>query len=177
MTTKITEQNVSNFANLGVQWQAVHVADGSTALAVTAGKGYFIDTTSATQTVNLPANASSTAGDTIILKDYARKWATNKITLGSNTFDGVTNTPQFNTKGQTVTLVHMGTTKGWSLINEDTTSGLGAQYVAATGGTVTTSGWLGSGSGGAWNVSMSAFSMVSACSAGTSTVSVDGFST
>ena len=90
MTTKITEQNVSNLANLGVQWQAVHVADGSTALTVSAGKGYFIDTTSATQTVNLPANASSTAGDTIILKDYARKWGTNKITMGSNTFDGNT---------------------------------------------------------------------------------------
>lgn len=140
MTTKITEQNVSNLANFGVQWQAIHVADGSTALTVSAGKGYFIDTTSATQTVNLPANASSTAGDTIILKDYARKWATNKVTIASNTFDGVTNAPEFNTKGQTVTLVHMGTTKGWSLINEDTTTGLGAQYVAATGGTVTTSG-------------------------------------
>ena len=140
MTTKITEQNVSNFANLGVQWQAVHVADGSTALAVTAGKGYFIDTTSATQTVNLPANASSTAGDTIILKDYARKWGTNKITMGSNTFDGATATPEFDTEGQTVTLVHMGTTKGWSLINEDTTSTLGSLFVAATGGTVATSG-------------------------------------
>ena len=140
MTTKITEQNVSNFANLGVQWQAVVVADGSTALTVSAGKGYFIDTTSATQTVNLPANASSTLGDTIILKDYARKWNTNAVTLGSNTFDGATNTPSFNTQGQTVTLVHMGTTKGWSLLNEDTTTGLGAEYVAATGGTVATSG-------------------------------------
>ena len=49
MTTKITEQNISNIANAGVQWQSVHVADGSTALNVTAGKGYFIDTTSATQ--------------------------------------------------------------------------------------------------------------------------------
>jgi len=140
MTTKITEQNVSNLANLGVQWQAVHVADGSTALAVTAGKGYFIDTTSATQAVNLPASGSATAGDTIILKDYARKWGTNAVTLGSNTFDGVTNTPSFNTKGQTVTFIHMGGTKGWSLINDDTVTGLGADYVAATGGTVATSG-------------------------------------
>jgi len=140
MTTKITEQNVSNLANLGVQWQAVHVADGSTALTTSAGKGYFIDTTSATQTVNLPASGSSTAGDTIILKDYARKWGTNKITMGSNTFDGATNVPEFSTTGQTVTFVHMGGTRGWSLINEDTTTGLGATYVAATGGTVATSG-------------------------------------
>jgi hypothetical protein len=32
-------------------------------------------------------------------------------------------------------------TKGWSLINEDTTTGLGAAiFISATGGTVTTSG-------------------------------------
>jgi hypothetical protein len=31
-------------------------------------------------------------------------------------------------------------TKGWSLINEDTTTGLGAQFLSATGGTITTSG-------------------------------------
>jgi len=140
MTTKITEQNISNLANLGVQWQAVHVADGSTALTVSPGKGYFIDTTSAAQTVNLPANASSTAGDTIVLKDYARKWNTNNVTLASNTFDGSTNTPVFDTQGASLTLVHMGTTKGWSLVNDDASTGLTAQFVAATGGTVTTTG-------------------------------------
>ena len=31
-------------------------------------------------------------------------------------------------------------TKGWSLINEDTTSALGAEFIAATGGTLTTDG-------------------------------------
>ena len=136
----VKTRKLGNISDQLVQWQAVHVADGSTALTAVAGRGYFIDTTSGAQTVNLPSNASSSIGDTIILKDYARKWGTNAVTLGSNTFDGSTTTPSFSTEGQTVTLVHMGATKGWSLINEDTTTGLGPQFIAATGGTVTTSG-------------------------------------
>jgi hypothetical protein len=141
MTTKITEKNISNIANTAVQWQTVHVADGSTALTTSAGKGYFIDTTSGAQTVNLPSVDDSTLGDTIMLKDFARQWGTNAVTMGSNTFDGVTaQTPSFSTDGQTVTLVFMGSTRGWSLINEDTTTGLGALFIEATGGTVTTSG-------------------------------------
>jgi hypothetical protein len=141
MTTKITDKNISNIANMSVQWQSVHVADGSTALSVTAGKGYFIDTTSGTQTVNIPSLDDSTFGDTIMLKDFARKWGVNAVTLGSNTFDGVAaNTPSFSTTGQSITLVFTGTTRGWSMINEDATSSLGQQYISATGGTVTTSG-------------------------------------
>ena len=140
MTTKITEKNISSIANMSVQWQSVHVADGSTALTATAGKGYFIDTTSGAQTVNIPSLDDSTLGDTIMLKDFARQWGTNNVTMGSNTFDGDTNTPTFSTAGQTVTLVFMGSTRGWSLINEDTTTGLGALFIAATGGTVATSG-------------------------------------
>ena len=70
MTTKITEKNISSIANFGVQWQSVHVSDGSTALTATAGKGYFIDTTSGAQTVNFPSVDDSTTGDTIIIKDY-----------------------------------------------------------------------------------------------------------
>jgi len=139
MTTKITEKNISSLANAGVQWQSVVVADGSTGLTTVAGRGYFINTTSGAQTVTLPASAN--VGDVVVLKDYARTWATNNITMASNTFDGVASqTPSFSIDGQTVTLVYMDNTQGWSLINEDTTTGLGAVYIAATGGTVTTSG-------------------------------------
>jgi len=139
MTTKITEKNISSLANAGVSWQSVVVADGSTGLTAVAGRGYFINTTSGAQTVTLPA--SSNVGDVIVLKDYARTWATNNVTMASNTFDGVASqTPSFSTNGQTVTLVYMDNTKGWSLINEDTTTGLGALFVTATGGTITTDG-------------------------------------
>src|SRR6056300_827194 len=136
MTTKITEQNISELANAGVNWQSVFTGDGSTGLTAVAGRGYFIDTTSGTVTVTLPASPS--AGDVVVLKDYARTWGTNAISLASTTFDGETNTPSFSTKGQTVTFVYMDGTKGWSIINEDTTTGLGESYITATGGTVST---------------------------------------
>ena len=134
MTTKITEQNISNLANAGVDWQSVKTSD----FTAVAGEGYFVNTTSAAITVTLPASPS--AGDVVVLKDYARTWGTNAVSLASTTFDGASNTPSFSTNGQTVTLVYMDGTKGWSLINEDTTTGLGPAFISATGGTVTESG-------------------------------------
>jgi hypothetical protein len=140
MTTKITEQNISELANAGVNWQSVFTGDGSTGLTAVAGRGYFIDTTSGTVTVTLPASPS--AGDVVVLKDYARTWGTNAVSLASTLMDGSTTTTEFSTQGQTVTLVYMDGTKGWSLVNEDTTSQLlvPPTFIAATGGTVTTSG-------------------------------------
>ena len=144
MGTKTRDHANLNFQKLNntlVDWQSVHVADGSTVLTAVAGRGYFINTTSGAQTVNLPSPSNSESGDTIQLKDYARTWGTNSVTMGSNTFDGIAGTsPEFSTDGQTVTLIYMDDTKGWSLINDDTTTNLGRNYVAATGGTVTTSG-------------------------------------
>jgi hypothetical protein len=132
-------QKLSNVVDQIVQWQAVVVADGSTGLTAVAGRGYFIDTTSGAITVTLPA--SPKAGDIVQLKDYARNWSTNAVTMASALFDGVASqTPSFSTNGQTITLVYMDGTKGWSLINEDTTTGLGAQFISATGGTVANSG-------------------------------------
>ena len=138
MTTKLTEKNISTVSNLGVNWQSVVVADGSTGLTAVSGRGYFIDTSSGTITITLPSN--NTIGNTIILKDYARSWATNNVTIASTLIDGGNNTATFSTNGQTVTLVYMNDTKGWSLINEDTTTNLfPATFTLATGGTITTS--------------------------------------
>jgi len=148
MTTRITTENITDATigtadlassvPLNTQWQSVFTGDGSTGLTTVAGRGYFIDTTSGTVTVTLPASPS--AGDVVVLKDYARTWATNNVTTASALFDGVTTSSTFSTEGQTVTLVYMDGTKGWSLINEDTTTGLGTSYISATGGTITTSG-------------------------------------
>lgn len=123
-----------------IEWQSVVVADGSTGLTAVAGRGYFINTTGGAITVTLPS-ATAKPGDTVQLKDYARTWATNNVTIASTILDGVTTTTTFSTNGQTVTLVYMDNTKGWSLVNEDTTSNLApALFISATGGTVTTSG-------------------------------------
>ena len=114
-------QKLSNVVDQIVEWQSVFTGDGSTGLTAVAGRGYFINTTSGTVTVTLPA--SPKIGDIVQLKDYARTWGTNNITIASNTLDGVSGvTDTFSTNGQTVTLVYMDGTKGWSLINEDTTS-------------------------------------------------------
>src|SRR6056300_1177624 len=144
MTTRITTDNITDATigtadlassvPLNTQWQAVKTGD----FTAVAGEGYFVDTTSAAVEVTLPASPS--AGDVVVLKDYARQWGTNAISMASTTFDGDTKTPSFSTQGQTVTLVYMDGTKGWSIINEDTTSDLAIAFITATGGTVTTSG-------------------------------------
>ena len=51
-------------------------------LTAEAGNGYWINTTSNTCTITLPASAER--GDQIIFIDYARTWGTNKIILDSN---------------------------------------------------------------------------------------------
>ena len=139
MTTKITEKNISNLANTGVQWQSVFVGDGSTGLTAVAGRGYFIDTTSGTVTVTLPA--SPNVGDTISIRDYAGTFATNNVTLdrNGNNITGIASNAGLNNNNSSIILVYSDSTKGWQTINNDTPSGLVPLYVTATGGTVTTS--------------------------------------
>ena len=112
---------VLSFASAGLAWQTI--VTGATLTAV-AGRGYFIDTTSNACTVTLPASAS--AGDTIILVDYARKWGTNKITINQNSlnFQGYSSpNPEYNTNGQSVTLIYSGATKGWiPTVDDDVTN-------------------------------------------------------
>ena len=140
MTTKITDKNISLIANSAVQWQSVVVADGSTGLTAEAGKGYFIDTTSATQSVTLPGVDDANIGDTIVIKDFARTFATNNVTIASNLFEGNNNAVVLNTDNLSRTFVYTGDTNGYTVINDDTTTAVGAEYIAATGGTVATSG-------------------------------------
>ena len=140
MTTKITEKNISSLANAGVNWQAVVVADGSTGLTAVAGRGYFINTTSGTQTVTFPA--SPTAGDTIVINDYASTFATNNVTINfnGNKLEAVTTNATLSTNDQTHTFVFTDATQGWKIVNQDTGASIQPSFISATGGTVTTSG-------------------------------------
>src|SRR6056300_231150 len=126
-----------------VQWQAVVTADGSTGTSASAGEGYFIDTTSAAHTLTLPADGSSTIGDTIIIRDYAGSFATNNVTLTSTAkISGADADGTLSTNDLVVTLVYVDSTKGWVTI-ENEAKAIGASdaaYISATGGTVTTSG-------------------------------------
>ena len=140
MTTKITEKNISNIANAAVQWQSVVVADGSTGLTAVAGRGYFINTTSGAQTVTFPA--SPTAGDTIVINDYASTFATNNVTINfnGNKLEADTANALLQTNDQTHTFVFTDATQGWKIINQDTSAAIQPAFISATGGTVTTDG-------------------------------------
>jgi len=141
MTTKITEKNISELANAGVNWQSVFTGDGSTGLTAVAGRGYFIDTTSGTVTATLPGSPS--AGDTIAIKDYAGTFGTNNLTIGrnGNNIQGVANDSLISTNRASIVLVYIDATKGWLYTNESNVADLGeALFVTATGGTITESG-------------------------------------
>jgi len=141
MTTKLTDKNISNVANLGIQWQTVITADGSTATTAVAGRGYLIDTTSNAHTINLPASAI--AGDTIAIKDYAGTFGTNNLTIGRNgsNIQGAANDSLISSARASVELIYVDSTKGWVYTNESNVADLqNKEYLAATGGTVTTSG-------------------------------------
>jgi hypothetical protein len=102
----------------GISWQAIET--GSTMTAV-AGEGYWVDTTSNTCTITLPASASN--GDTIIFADYARTWGTNGIEIDSNGLnyqgDADTSIVEYSTDGQSVHIVYSDATNGWIPVSDD----------------------------------------------------------
>ena len=123
-----------------LDWQAVITADGSTGTTGVAGRGYFINTTSAAHIFTLPG--SPTIGATIAIVDYAGTFATNKLTIArnGNNIQGVANNSQLGTNRASVTLVYVDATKGWVYQNESNVAELGPAFVTATGGTVLTDG-------------------------------------
>ena len=104
------------------------------------GKGYFVNTTSGAITVTLPSSPSG--GDIIAIKDYARTFSCNAVTLcrnGSKMCGSCFNST-LDDKGTSATLIYVDGTKGWQLINDDATSQLGGSFTSATGGCVSTCG-------------------------------------
>jgi hypothetical protein len=124
----------------GTDWQTVVTADGSTATTASAGEGYFIDTTSAAHTINLPS--SPTQGDEVTIVDYAGTFGSNNVTVGRNGsyIDGTTNDGILATNRLNVRFVYIDATQGWKAIFDDASGNYGALYVTATGGTIATSG-------------------------------------
>jgi hypothetical protein len=137
MTTKITDKNISNLANTGVQWQSVITADGSTFNTASAGEGYFIDTTSASHTITLPATPN--VGDTVSISDIAGTFGTNNVTVARNSekINGSANPDTLNNNDTQRTYVYSGSTYGWIDVNADNQL---PTYISATGGTVTDDG-------------------------------------
>ena len=124
-----------------LDWQSVVVSDGSTVTTMVAGRGYFVDNSSAAGLVKLPASASR--GDTVAIKDYAGNFGTNNLTIQRNghNIQGVANNSKIATNRASVFMVYIDSTKGWLFTNESNVGDLqDVTYHSATGGTVSTSG-------------------------------------
>ena len=121
-----------------VNWDTTKKTTGFTAVS---GVGYFCDTTGGAFTATLPA--TPTAGDIVAFKDYSNTFATNNLTVGRNgsNIEGLAVDSIQNIAGQSITLIYIDATEGWSIIYSAQYSDLNqAQYVAATGGTISTCG-------------------------------------
>ena len=124
-----------------LEWQSVVVGDGSTSTTMVAGRGYFANTSSAEGSFTLPSSA--TRGDTIMIKDYAATFGTNKITIVRNghNIQGKAKNGEITTNRASIKMVYIDSTKGWLFIDESNVGDLRqAIHTEATGGTVTTSG-------------------------------------
>jgi hypothetical protein len=95
----------------------------TTGFTATANKGYFCNTTSSAFTVTLPATPS--AGDEVIILDYAGTFDTNKLTINpnGNKIEGSTDNVLLGGEREGARLVYIDSTQGWlaySGINEGT---------------------------------------------------------
>jgi hypothetical protein len=135
-----------------IAWQS-SIVTGSTLTAV-AGNGYWIDTTSNACTITLPASAS--AGDQIILVDYARTWGTNAVTIDQNSlnYQGFSSpNPVYDTNGETVSIVYSGATQGWIPVDDgavalETPQGYDIDFLVIAGGGAGGDAGGGGGAGG-----------------------------
>jgi hypothetical protein len=120
-----------------VDWDTTAKTASFTAVS---GNGYFVNTTSGAITLTLPATPS--AGDIVGFNDYARTFATNNLTIARNgsNIQGVATDIIISTNGQSSMFVYVDSTQGWVPTEDQTTGNYGAQYIVATGGTVTCCG-------------------------------------
>ena len=119
--------------------------------AATAGYTYPVDTTSGAVTVTLPA--SPTAGNQIIVFDYAGTAATNGISISpnGNKINGSTAGVGISAARNSVTLCYVDSTQGWTAISIGNVANFGysiSYLIAAGGGGGSSNNSGGGGAGG-----------------------------
>jgi hypothetical protein len=128
----------SGFGRSGsVNWDTTAKTTGFTAVS---GNGYFCNTTSAAFTVTLPA--TPVAGDIVAIADYNGTAGTNAITVGRNSsnINGAATNFIINVNYASISFVYVDSTAGWRSVNTSNTADVLNQYVAATGGCISTCG-------------------------------------
>ncbi len=129
--------DINTLLTSDIAWQSSVKTGDFTAVS---GEGYFVDTSSGAITATLPSSPSS--GDFVAFKDYAANFATNNLTIARNSsnIQGAAVDSKLDTNRASVVLVYVDSTEGWLFTVENNVGDLGPPYVAATGGTITTSG-------------------------------------
>ena len=137
-----TGASQSGFGRTGtVNWQTGSIKTATFTAAN--GEGYFCNTAGGTFEVDLPAGS---AGAIVSIQDYNNTFDSNALTVdpdGTEKINGGTAgaTVTLQTEGQGVTFIYIDATVGWRSVQDNTFAAAGAPpFVAATGGTITTSG-------------------------------------
>jgi hypothetical protein len=96
--------------NSGLNWTSTLV---TSALTVSAGTGYFVNTSTAAITLTLPA--SPTFGSIVGIADYSGYASTNNITVNSNSnkVNGTVQNVTIDVDGAAVSFIYTGETYGW----------------------------------------------------------------
>ena len=119
-----------------VDWITTPKVTGDSPITGVTGKGYFLNTTAGTITLNLPAGA---AGSIVSMADYAATWDTYAVTVNANGTEkigGLGSVPVvLDTEGQSVTLVYVDAVQGWVNTMDSTSNVRASSYITATGGT------------------------------------------
>jgi len=117
-----------------VDWITTPKVTGDSPVTGVTGKGYFLNTTAGTITINLPAG---TAGDIISMADYAGTWDSNEVTVspnGSEKIGSINADVDLTTEGQSVTFVYVDSTQGWLNTMDSTSNVRASDTPTATGG-------------------------------------------
>ena len=123
----------SGFGRTGtVDWITTPKVTGDSPVTVVSGKGYFLNTTAGTITINLPAGS---AGDIVSLADYAATWQTYEVTVSPNGTDKIGSLNEdatLNTEGQSVTFVYVDGVQGWINTMDSTSNVRGGSFICAS---------------------------------------------
>ena len=131
---------VDTAGGAGTSWQTTAKTADFTAVA---GEGYFVNTNGGAVTMTLPASPSG--GDEVKVVDYGGDFNTNNLTItsASENIRGTSSDFTASLDREGISLVYSDATQGWQVFSyakEEAITEAASDFMAATGGTITTDG-------------------------------------